>query len=528
MLVTPARVILGRYPIEVQDRVARSMAKTAFGYDVDLVTPLCENREEQDYWRERRRYELLHTILPTGYSWLDEAEVEQSSKIGSYSIQLPYEDRKLNVYSYFRERNLKIDRTAFDYASNELAKLVRSQLHATSVDFAFSELPRGTNLGLPWMTSDKEYLPLVLERARTVAREGHHVKDLDPAILFWRGQPKGIGELPKQRTIWGMSKWTVVMGLRVQIPLLDYLKRQMDFAAWVGPAAVDEAVTTVHDSTDGDILSVDFSGFDASVPGALLMRVFSIMRHWFIGRDTPLIDLLERVFLETQLLTPEGTLGDRDGAVPSGDALTNLIDGLVQKFAFHYVAYRLRNSVAHHLVQGDDGVVAFQRPWALEDVVESMSELGLSVSSDKSEVSRHLVGFLQNLHHTDYRREGQMVGIRPLSRVLNGALSYERFKGKEWNGFDDTLRWYQQFESAKWHPQFSKAVNLLYMWDKYSQEYNVDQILSRGGGLDTAKSLLNEKSFPYGKFSISGLHQFQTVRVMEEIRKQRLQSTASE
>jgi hypothetical protein len=504
---------------DVLKRLDQTMARAEHGVAHDLVTPLV-SRRDPTAGRELRIKEASNAILSTGYRWLDEAELDQREKIGPYSIMEPWSGRIDGVLKYFEARNISYNASAMSYARNALiSELGSRKLFPSTVNTAFDEMPRGTNLGLPWLSRSKEYLPEVLDKVRDVVGHGYSFIPLDPAILYWRGQPRGLHESPKQRVIWGFPHWLTVIELMLQIPLLEALKHKSGFSAWLGSEFVNFEVTTLIDQANVDILSVDFSGYDASVPKVLIHECFNVLRDWFDDSAFSLINFVEYAFTEIQLLTPGGLYGGRDGAIPSGSGLTNLIGSLVQKLAFYYVSYRLKLLIRKHLTQGDDGVVLFDRPWLLEDVSDVMLELNLKVSADKGGVSRERVYFLQNVHSTDYRWNGATVGVRPFFKVLNGALSYERFREKgKWVPADDSFRWLQQWEAARYHPKFPEAVSLLYKWDRYLQMYSIRELLNKAGGMRELKSVLENKGFPYGKEGLGGIHDFRVVRELQDIK----------
>lgn len=515
--LSPARYLASLSP-EAEERVTRSLNRTRLGFDQDLVTPLVPDRNAQVEGRQLRVEEVSRFAFSTGLDWLDEQERALSEKVGPYSIMLPYHERAQQVETYFRQKTPVLDPDAWDYASNLTASLVGSTLHATSIETAFRNMPRGTNLGGPFFSADSIYYEAMLERARSILRSGFRDVLTDPCLLYWRGQSRGPREAPKQRSVWGYPHYITVFELMIQEPLLNYLRayRPAEFCAWIGSGAVDSAMTQLLGSEHGEILSVDFKGFDASVPGIVIERVFGIIRSWFSSRERDLIDYIQNAFLNIGLWTPDGILVGRDGGVPSGSGVTNMIDTLVQIFWGHYTAYVLRNQVLFHATQGDDGVLLLKNPWSLEDLVDVSSNFGLEVSPDKGGVSAERVYYLQNIHSADYQVGGYNVGVRPLMKVLSGMLSYERFH-REWNSFDDSVRWWQQLESARFHPRFPQMVRFLYDNDRYSREYNADQLIKKAGGMERVKSALDMKAFPYGKIPLPDLKSSAVAREMQKI-----------
>jgi len=500
MEILPSKAYLESLSPEAEELVAQSLASTKVGRLKDWVTPLIADRNDPIGGRVSRIDEMRQWLFPTGYDWLDAVEADAIEGIGPESIQLPYDERKEVVYDYFSQPDIHPSWDSWDYATNKLAGLVSTAVRLVDLNTAYEDMPRGTNLGLPFATADAEYRIQVLELARHVSRSGFKGRP-DPCMLYWRGQMKGLDVTPKQRTVWGYPHYITLLELQIQIPLLHVLRSKLEFSAWNEPTVVNHAVTEVMLHARQDILSVDFSRFDASVPRVLIEQIFAILRSWFTSKAHPVIDYVERCFLEIGLLTPEGILQDRNGGVPSGSGVTNLIDSLVQLFAFHYISHRMGNSVDMHLVQGDDGVVAFHDPWSLDSVSEVALELGLKVSSDKGGVSRTHVSFLQNHHDVSYKKQGLYVGIRPIARVFGKALCYEGFKS-HWDGADDSLRWIQQFEACRYHPRFGKAVDFLFDNDKYLRRYSLAELVTKAGGVGEAESALDLTAFPYGKMPI--------------------------
>jgi hypothetical protein len=502
---------------EARERVTRSLERTARGYDQDLTTPLIPDKSNPTPGREQRIAEFDSFCLPSQFPWLDEDEITQREKIGPYSIMLPYAERRQSVEKFFDVRDTSIHTDSADYATYELSKLVSSTLHATDLDSAYNRMPRGTNLGLPFATADQDYRRMVLELARFIGRTGYNAEP-DPSMLFWRGQPKGLLELPKQRNICGIPHYVILWELTIQESFTRYAVKNPEFSAWVNDDAVAEAISMVFEVAEHDILSVDFSGFDTSVPSSIIRLVFDVIRSWFSTHSRSVIDYVERIFLEIPILTPTGILTGRDGGVPSGMGTTNMVDTLVQKWIMHYVAHRMHNEVVVHMAQGDDGVVVFRRPWRIDDVVDIAHELNMDISSSKGGVSKDVIHYLQNVHHRGHKIGGLCVGVRPAYRVLNGMLSYERFH-KGWKGADDSFRWQQQVDNARWHPKFKEIVQFLWDNDAYVREYTNQQLMKKAGGRAAVESALGQAAFPYGKTPVSKLDRSAVGRALERLRR---------
>jgi len=515
--IAPINAYIATLDISAASRLAASLKRTARGFDVDLVTPLISNMDtDPDVAREDLANELFHKTAHGPLEWLNEAESEAKERVGSFSIMLPFSERRDQVLTYFDQASIRPDMDAFRFAVRKVGATLPTSLRPASITEAFNRMPRGTNLGAPSFTSDNRFRTSVLELAKEITRLGFPFME-DPALLFWRGQPRGLGLVPKQRTVWGFPHYVTVIELQLQIAFLKSVKHDPTFVAWRTVDDINLEVTRLLRTAKQPVLSIDFSGYDASIPELLIDAAFELLSGCFQPSATQILDYCRDVFKHIPLATPVGIMSGRHGGVPSGSANTNLIDGLVQRIILEYCAIRMRNSIIDHLVQGDDGVTSWERPWDLDDLVGYANELGVLVSNDKGLVSSTRCTFLQNIHSLDYVHSDLNVGVRPLLRILNGMMSYERL-ARGWNGFDDTIRWWQQAENGREHPYFHELVKFLYEHDKYSRTYSWSTVVRQAGGFEQFESVSRQSAFPYGRHSVRGLSNFRVVRALDRMR----------
>jgi len=508
-VVTPVGDYLSRLPDEPAMRLESSLGSAREGWPLDLVTPII-GKSSLDY-AERRSY-FRDWLLPktqTRFEELNKAELDQSEKIGPYSIQLPWHERRDNLLAYYSRGNISIDYARLQEAIDVVSSRLPSQLTPKSTLTAFHHMPKNTNLGAPWFTNDQEYLPLVLRKAQEIERRGYPNLG-DPCIVFWRGQPTGLETVPKQRTIWGYPHYITVHELRLQMAFFERAVSDSLFSAWVSSDAVNKAITNVIAFDSGNNLSVDFAGFDASVPPVLVRAAFELIRRMFTKGSDRLISYVEELFLTIPIITPDGIYHGFHG-IPSGSGLTNWIGILIQMLLAEYCGMIIE------LAQGDDGVWRSLGPWNPDDIADTISTFGMKLNVDKELVSEDTVMFLQNVHMRSYLIDGLNVGVRPLERILNGMLSYERMNSS-WSGVDDTIRWIQQCESGKYHPRFRILVELLFRSDKFlSSGKSLSSLLESGGGVEKIASDLKQSSFPFGKEPLSKLEQFTTVKELRRL-----------
>lgn len=500
---TSAERIFENLSPEAQRSVSSSLHRAEIGFKRDLVTPLCD-KENPTESRDLRIAEVRSWLLPTGYEWLDEVEEDRLAEIGPKSIMLPYDQRKEQVYKYFTQQECQVTEDELRYAIASVAALVPSKLVPVAVETAFQALPKRTNQGYPYFQKGKlqEIGSLTLAREILISRR---LNFIPPAMLYWRGQSRGPHEIPKQRTVWGYAHHIILIEEMFQLAILQALRNLPEFAAWNHPSRVNQVITEIFDTAQQPILSVDFSGYDASLPKVLIHAAFEVVRSWFSTEWHDLIHIIEESFLTCGLWTPEGILGGRDGGVPSGSGFTNLIDSLCQLLGLRICEYRLHNPVVLATVQGDDGVYSFSKPWALSELQEVFESLGLKLSSDKGGISMSVVYYLQNVYHTDLRINGVIEGFRPLGRAYGGMFDYERLH-KPWTPADDSIRWRQQLTPCYRHPRFRDGVKFLKDNDKLSC-LTLRQLTDMAGGKEQATSVRILKGFPFGKPTLRELQE---------------------
>jgi hypothetical protein len=264
---------------------------------------------------------------------------------------------------------------------------------------------------------------------------------------------------------------TNILNSMIFRPVFSSLLAKDNFVAWVSRAAVDRSVSRVMRSRRV-MFSIDFSGFDASVPNEVIDVIFDAITYWFKPASTVLIEFLRHSFKFTGLYVPgdeyhHGT--NRQGGVPSGSKLTNLIDSLANFFVMHYCAARAKCEVMDLLVQGDDALITFSRNMTKERLCYYVEhDCGMRISPEKTVVSRDVCSFLQMWHHRTYRfGKGLYPGVRSIMRSLGRMMSREHSPPPEpedwgamhpdlsWPSLMDAFRAIQQVDYCSSHPSFT-------------------------------------------------------------------------
>jgi len=408
---------------------------------------------------------------------LRQPEAEQRELHGSWVLKdrwniRPADGRvslKEKFMRHLRPHCVTIDPRSATYADECLRSWIRKgSCRAVSCAEAAISFDKKSQRGWPWFMKTLRVPYEYFHEAEELLADGLRLENARryPGVAGTRPQACGLGRTASWRGVIGMSMCTNILKKMVYIPVRNKLIKKTSFSAWVSRAAVDQAVTSMLKSRiRWPILSVDFSQFDASLPNDVIRRLFATLRFWFQGSDDRLVRFIEEVFCRTGFYVP----GDywepdsRQGGVPSGSVLTNLIDSMGNFWCVCYAAHRLGLRILDHLLQGDDGVFCFNGPWdigALSDVL--LVELGMIMSPKKCFVSDREVHFLQSVHSIDWKIGNMFVGVRPINRFLNGWMKrLEEEDDSEWGPLLLALRSIQQFDNCSAHPSFRQGLSVL-------------------------------------------------------------------
>lgn len=495
------------------------------GQPKDYTTPFLP-RKWQDHQQAFGQV-MLEAIATTKIQPLQDIEVREADKFGPFSIRDPWELRREGVVEYFSQMEVKAS-ISLKKAYLQMAKLIPAHsLKALSLDQSFDVAPKGKNLGLPEFTNDRGFEGEYLRRAKRIASGGYK-KDAYPAVLGWRGQPNGSIHHIKNRPVWMMDHVESYISVGVIQVVLNVLRSKPGFAAWNDLSYVDRRITQILDRARAKIVSVDFSGYDRTLPETPIHLAFDLLRHWFQKQDQSRIDWMERQFLTVGIVTPGGTYTGRRGGVPSGHGATNFIDSLAQIMIALAAAMDIGYELIDIEVLGDDGVWSPDREIDLNAVSDYFQDLyGMSVSNDKGGFSRDQVQFLQRLHLRRFRVHGICVGIRSIMRTLNGICHLERrHRGLKPEFF--SARAIMQLENAKNHPNFSKLVAYAYQHDHFLRDLDPSEIFLKAGGVYYVEDVLGLRAFRFSnELPSAGLDEFQTVKELRRLRRTKVRKGAA-
>jgi hypothetical protein len=478
----------------VEKRLSHQLSTVVTGSDEIYKTPLGNDNDPEKILSEWDKIFDSHSKnFPTE---LIDLEHSNRSKFGPRSIAVPWEDRKELVSAYFGAGE--------NYSLNARPAKTTFRLRPLSLKEASKYLKNNTNSGLPFYVKKKHV------KAEVLANFNELLSRKDPCIMFTRTQ-----ESKKTRAVWGFPIADTLNEMAFYRPVLQVQKTEPWRSAIVGPAAVDDRVTTLIRNARANqesLVSIDFSAYDATLRKSLQFQSFDYIKGMFQRQYHDQIDYIAERFNTIGLVTPEGVWKGEHG-VPSGSTFTNEVDSIAQFLC----AESLNMNLNDYQIQGDDGAYRTDDPEKLKD---GFKQFGLNVNDEKSYVSQDYLVYLQNLHSINFAKpDGSIPGIYPTYRALNRLIYQERFddfsayniKGSDFYA----IRTIAILENCRNHPLFKDFVKFIKKYDKYGltptkqgiNEY-VQMIIDKAG----AEGIIHHQ---YGD-EIRGIRDFETFKVIAE------------
>lgn len=240
--------------------------------------------------------------------------------------------------------------------------------------------------GLPECTKKGEAFDVDIIRARKIAR-GEIVPP--PCIAYHRVQHGKTG--PKTRLVWGYPQAQFLLEARFAPKLLDrYLERRTPMAIGLFKSQIGSRMARIRNA--GVFYSVDFSGFDSSIPPQLISMAFDILKsHFAIMSEEEEIswNLVVNYFIHTPIMMPNQQVWRKHHGVPSGSYFTSMVDSIVNFMAINYAWIVNRGEALNNrniLVLGDDSLVGHVENVPLIKLAEAFGDLNLTMNVSKTRV----------------------------------------------------------------------------------------------------------------------------------------------
>jgi hypothetical protein len=218
------------------------------------------------------------------------------------------------------------------------------------------------------------------------------LKRLNPCLAFARTQYGKEGRL-----VWGYPTDAAILESRFGFQLIEVFKQIK--TPFVYSLRRIELGARLDASMRGrNIVGLDFSKFDSTVPAALIRAAFRILRTWFEfdGDDEVAWREVVNYFINTPIVMPDGHLyTGKVRGVPSGSLFTQLIDSVVNYMLVRAAGYKFGLNIPDGCVHvmGDDSLFSTNSAVDLNSLREFYLKIGMSLSVEKCDVYKPTEGF---------------------------------------------------------------------------------------------------------------------------------------
>jgi hypothetical protein len=253
----------------------------------------------------------------------------------------------------------------------------------------------------------------------------------DPNVAYSRIQHGPLA--PKGRLVWGSPLATTILASQYAKPAYEGLRHKRVFA-YGRRKSTQSAVVSELQSRYKRVYSIDFSGFDSSVPAFIIADAFQILRTYLEMSEAEenLFDRLVHDFIHSRIVLPDCSMWQKHRGIPSGSPFTSLVGSLCNLIILNYMWIRATGRALDHtqvMVLGDDSIVGTNAQPAKSVLAYYAAELGMTMSEEKSMVATlgTPVHFLGHTHqHGLARRDERDVVIHVVYEERHQPPSYSR------------------------------------------------------------------------------------------------------
>jgi len=328
-------------------------------------------------------YRIFNKLSELGYDLVPERDNKSAYKPGDLVSQLARYGSKPKL-----SHDEKVLRQAMDITLRAFGGSHKLKVSPLSEDLRFFAKQEKSS-GLPELTKKGKAFERDLWRASKIA-SGDRAPD--PCVAYHRVQHGVKG--PKTRLVWGYPQSVFLLEARFAPQLIDsYLNRRTPMAFGLLKSQVSARMQQIRNS--GLRYSLDFSGFDSSISARWIDFAFSVLAthfHFTCEEEESVWMKIINYFIHTPIMLPNQEVWQKHHGVPSGSYFTQMVDSIVNFMAVTYAWLKATGRAVPEgrvLVLGDDSLVGQSKFVDLSELAHSMSELGLKLNVDKTEISRY-------------------------------------------------------------------------------------------------------------------------------------------
>lgn len=276
-------------------------------------------------------------------------------------------------------------------------------------DGSLTPLPLDENLSKVIKMDKSSGLPMLTEKGVAFSRDLARAIRVSegtsaplPCVAYHRIQHGENG--PKTRLVWGYPQSMTLLEGKFAPTLIDsFLLRKTPMVFGLNKCQVFSRMLRIRNSWLR--YSLDFSGFDSSISAEWIDFAFMVLRTHFTfqsDEDEVVWNKIINYFIHTPIMLPDTSVWRKHHGVPSGSFFTQLIDSIVNYLAINYAWIRATGRAVQDgraLVLGDDSLVGQSKYVPVEVLQSYMSELGLTLNTQKTQVSQFRKGDPHFLGH---------------------------------------------------------------------------------------------------------------------------------
>jgi len=303
--------------------------------------------------------------------------------------------------AYKQDLSVDMDDDILDWAHEQVSGLFGyDSLKPLRLKEAIRNLPQGSSAGYPYLTKRSEVVSEITRDASVIqdAIFRGSKPEVYPCVASSRRVVRQKGK-NKPRLVWGFPGAISALEARFEGATKRVLKNFKFLGCnlnWMDPSSWKELFKV----ESGQLVTLDYKGFDASVNTKLIRSAFSIYRQLFqlTDKEEKLFHFLIEYFIHTPLVFYNRIVQKHRG-LPSGSCFTYIIGTIVNMLISYYCAGSIGYSIGSasrwsgddSRVSTDCGINKFQY---MREMEETTRELGVCIHPDKSstDLSRNTDG----------------------------------------------------------------------------------------------------------------------------------------
>lgn len=323
--------------------------------------------------------------------------------------------------AYTESKNIQVNASAYELALEKVSTLVGTDsLRPVSLATALESLPGSSSAGYPYLKQRSKAAQFISLDAKTLKKNiEQRSKDLRvfPCMSSSR---RVIRKKPdnKPRLVWCYPGAVSNVEQTFALPLSHFTSRFKQHGTSVQWLSQFKWFTQLRCKQQRHIIiSLDYAGFDSSVPAFIIRDAFGILSDLFdlSGKEYLVWQFIVNYFVHTPLMM-YGSVRQKHRGIPSGSCFTSIIGTICNMIISYYTSYLADFTIDQHTSKwlGDDSRINILEHYSgninhiKEEFEASASHFGMCIHPEKCDCvlstneELELGTFLSRRIHWDY------------------------------------------------------------------------------------------------------------------------------